>query len=145
MKEDKRTVGVVLLVSSLIAGEAHILIEERSDNIPHGGLWCLPCGHLELNETGEEASVRETFEETGILYGSDKIKLLEVDTSPTIHNQNVILRYYTKAKGTIIQTFNKDEVKQIKWIKLEEVDNFNWAFNHGEVIKRMLFKLKNAH
>lgn len=141
MKENKRTVGVVLLALKKIGNQAYILIEERADNISFGGMWCLPCGGLEFDETGEQAAARETFEETGILYDSHDIKLVEVDTSPTIYKQNVVLRYFTEAKGTIIQPFNKDEVKQIKWIKLDEVDNYDWAFNHGEVIKRVFRKL----
>lgn len=139
MKEGKRTVGVVLLAFSRPA--RGVLIERRSDNISFGGLWCLPCGHLELDETGEEAAARETLEETGILYNSHEIELIEVDTSPTIHNQNVVLRYYTEAVGKIVQPLNDDEVKCIRWIGLDEVDDFNWAFNHGEVIKRVLSKL----
>jgi 8-oxo-dGTP pyrophosphatase MutT (NUDIX family) len=39
-----------------------ILLVQRSDD----GLWCLPCGWVEPNESPEEAAVREAREETGL-------------------------------------------------------------------------------
>jgi len=39
-----------------------ILLVQRSDD----GLWCLPCGWVEPNESPEEAAVREVREETGL-------------------------------------------------------------------------------
>lgn len=42
--------------------EGRILLVRRSDD----GLWCLPCGWVEPNESPEEAAVREAGEETGL-------------------------------------------------------------------------------
>ena len=42
--------------------EGRILLVRRSDD----GLWCLPCGWVEPNESPLEAVVRETREETGL-------------------------------------------------------------------------------
>ncbi len=42
--------------------EGRILLVRRSDD----GLWCLPCGWVEPNESPEEAAVREAREETGL-------------------------------------------------------------------------------
>lgn len=42
--------------------QGEILLMERSN----GTGWCLPCGWLEANESPSEASVRETWEETGL-------------------------------------------------------------------------------
>ncbi|MBI4841024.1 MAG: NUDIX domain-containing protein [candidate division NC10 bacterium] len=42
--------------------EGRILLVRRSDD----GLWCLPCGWVEPNESPEEAAVREVREETGL-------------------------------------------------------------------------------
>lgn len=42
--------------------EGQILLVRRSDD----GLWCLPCGWVEPNESPEEAAVREAREETGL-------------------------------------------------------------------------------
>src|SRR5574341_2397506 len=42
--------------------EGRILLVRRSDD----GLWCLPCGWVEPNESPKEAAVREAREETGL-------------------------------------------------------------------------------
>lgn len=42
--------------------EGRILLVRRSDD----GLWCLPCGWVESNESPEEAAIREAREETGL-------------------------------------------------------------------------------
>ncbi len=42
--------------------EGRIFLVRRSDD----GLWCLPCGWVEPNESPEEAAVREVLEETGL-------------------------------------------------------------------------------
>jgi ADP-ribose pyrophosphatase YjhB (NUDIX family) len=48
--------------AAIFDGEGRILLVRRSDD----GLWCLPCGWVEPNESPEEAAVREAREETGL-------------------------------------------------------------------------------
>jgi ADP-ribose pyrophosphatase YjhB (NUDIX family) len=48
--------------AAVFDGEGRILLVRRSDD----GLWCLPCGWVEPNESPEEAAVREAREETGL-------------------------------------------------------------------------------
>ncbi len=138
MKENPRTVGVVLLAVRKEEDKLQILVQKRASEISFGGLWCLPCGHLEYNETGEEAAVRETYEEMGILFDKEKLTLIETDTNPNIYNQNVILRYKTTSQGQYINKVNDAEVSDWKWLNISELDNYNWAFNHKNIIKKLL-------
>ena len=48
--------------AAIFEGEGRILLVRRSDD----GLWCLPCGWVDPNESPEEGAVRETREETGL-------------------------------------------------------------------------------
>jgi ADP-ribose pyrophosphatase YjhB (NUDIX family) len=48
--------------AAVFDGEGRILLVRRSDD----GLWCLPCGWVEPNESPEEAAAREAREETGL-------------------------------------------------------------------------------
>jgi ADP-ribose pyrophosphatase YjhB (NUDIX family) len=48
--------------AAIFDGEGRILLVRRSDD----GLWCLPCGWVEPNESPEEAAVREAGEEAGL-------------------------------------------------------------------------------
>jgi 8-oxo-dGTP diphosphatase len=51
------TTGVAVI---LLSG-SKLLLGQR-----HGGGWCIPCGHVEWDETIEEAALREMREETGL-------------------------------------------------------------------------------
>ena len=43
------------------------LILQREDNKPQGGTWGLPSGKIEINESLEDAIIREIKEETGLV------------------------------------------------------------------------------
>jgi len=57
------TVGVAVVV--IEAG--CILLGKRAPNVSCGGMWCIPCGHLEWDEEVHIAAIREFYEETGLL------------------------------------------------------------------------------
>jgi 8-oxo-dGTP pyrophosphatase MutT (NUDIX family) len=53
-------------VSVLIEGDAGFLVGKRAEGSIYAGLWCLPCGYIENDETFFEAASRESLEETGM-------------------------------------------------------------------------------
>ena len=53
------------VVSAVIGEQRRVLLVHRARE-PHAGMWCLPSGFVELDETVEEAVVRETAEEAGV-------------------------------------------------------------------------------
>lgn len=57
--------------------EGKLLLHRRSDN----GNWGLPGGGIELNETAEQAVVREVLEETG--YEVEALRLVGVYSTPS--------------------------------------------------------------
>lgn len=59
------TVGVAVV---LVERGALLLGERRA------GGWCIPCGHVEWDETVAEAAVREFEEETGLIVALDGIQ-----------------------------------------------------------------------
>jgi len=65
----QRLVGELGYITPKVGAEAaifddggRILLVRRSDD----GLWCLPCGWVEPNESPEDAAVREAREEAGL-------------------------------------------------------------------------------
>lgn len=50
---------------AVVVQSGHILMVERKME-PGKGLWALPGGHIDPNETAEEACVRELYEEAGL-------------------------------------------------------------------------------
>ena len=51
----------------IINKQDQILITRRAHDVPHGGLWEVPGGKLELEETPYNALLREVHEEVGLL------------------------------------------------------------------------------
>jgi 8-oxo-dGTP pyrophosphatase MutT (NUDIX family) len=64
----------IIMVGSgvLLVREDTVLLQRRKDN----GLWGIPGGSLEPGESFEEAAIRETYEEVGLII--DKLSLFKV-------------------------------------------------------------------
>ena len=128
--------------------KSYILANKRGPKTPDPefrGCWCMPCGYLDYNETIKEAAVREVFEETGIKLNIHNLILFYINDNPKEDKrQNVTFRYRYTIKEPIenIKLTNKNseekEVSDIKWIPIEEVDNYKWAFNHDKIIKEQV-------
>ena len=58
------TIGVAVLLIE----HGRVLLGRR-----RSGGWCIPCGHVEFDETVEVAATREMAEETGLMVGLDGV------------------------------------------------------------------------
>jgi 8-oxo-dGTP pyrophosphatase MutT (NUDIX family) len=143
-----RSVAVVGFVFARVNKQLCILANKRGEGTPDfQGKWNVPCGYLDYDETGEEGCVREIFEETGVKLNPTDMKFIQVNTDPVNSNrQNVSLRYRTYlseefAKNITFTNKNSEsnEVDDIKWIPIRDIDNYEWAFNHNELIKNMMY------
>lgn len=54
------------VAAALVLNEKREVLLVKRKNQPGKGLWCLPMGFAELNETIAQASLRELYEETGV-------------------------------------------------------------------------------
>ena len=153
-------VGVILIYRHLIP---YVLISKRGPNsADFQGKWNLIAGYLDWNETGYEALVRETWEEAGFdldghlkkcknakakLLGNDLEQPWAVNTSPSINRENVSLRYGVSFQidpdedFPILTTEHNEvegECEEPMWLSLyddENFKNYEWAFNHDQVIE----------
>ena len=125
--------------------QIHVLANKRGPNTPDPefrGCWCMPCGYLDYNETLKEAAARETFEETGLAIDPKKLRLIYINDKPEEDKrQNVTFRYqyivpeFIEDINLTSKNSEEKEVSDIKWIPIEEIDNYKWAFNHDKIIK----------
>lgn len=133
-----RYCAVCAIIFCFNKGTWYVLANQRSERCPdYQGCWCMPCGFIEANETGEQAASRETVEETGLfIYPKDFI-FYGVETDPTTSNNgNITLRYYTKLYRDVLPSILEisKEADDMEWIPLNELEKYDWAFHHKELI-----------
>lgn len=125
-------------------GKLHVLASERgSGAADFNGLWNCPCGYLEFGVRLSENAVAECFQETGVLVKANEIEFMDFDDSLTANRQNVTFHYRFIEENKTIDDFEfshkymeKNEVGEIKWIPLDEIDKYQWAFGHDKLIKK---------
>ena len=119
--------------SGLIVQNNKILIGLRSENDNGGGLWEFPGGKIEINESSEEAVVRELNEELGIV----------------VHKSKKVMQYLHRFKNLIydISFFEvisfKGSIKNIvhdelKWIDLASINNYNFISGDLLIIEGLM-------
>ncbi len=134
-------------------GVKYVLAEQRGTGTPDSeyiGCWCLPCGYLDYDENIHQAVAREVFEETGVNIHPDNFILFYINDDPfSDKRQNVTFRFKTELEGYIndwelTDKFSEsNEVSDIKWIDLREVNSYKWAFNHERIIKDYISSVQN--
>lgn len=126
-------------------GNYRVLAVKRGSGCPnHVGEWCFPCGYLDYNETLRNAAYRECKEETGVMLPEIRLKLFKLNDDPMDEAQVVTAIFYCEVvNGFDYSITNKygepNEVDEVAWIRLDLLDNFTWAFNHKDLIKKILF------
>ena len=142
-----RSVGVVMVAVILINNVLHVLCNKRGKRTSEAALlWNLPSGYLDWDETGEQAAIRETYEECGIQIPIDLVKEVEHSTSPSENRQNIIFRYFAQLPSEFAnikfstEHSEEDEVRDVKWIPVTELDNYEFAWKQKETILRIISK-----
>jgi ADP-ribose pyrophosphatase YjhB (NUDIX family) len=121
-----------------------VLANQRGQGAPDfKGYWNIVCGYLEHDVTGEENCQKEVFEETGVFVPASSITFNSINTSPSENRQNVGLRYCAVLNGVCDdykvtdENSEKDEVADVKWIPIDEIDEYTWAFDHKNLIQSL--------
>ena len=140
---ESRSTAVVAVIFGKFRGETYVLLEKRSKIMDQPGKWCVPCGYLDWDESGQEAIIREVYEETSIYLPNYKSFFVSksrswlpffVNTDPSENRQNIALSYgfvYDFNKTGLPDTsFSNLEIDELRWVKLNDVAGYDVAFNH---------------
>jgi 8-oxo-dGTP diphosphatase len=111
-------------------GKNIILLTKRNIQ-PFKDFWCLPGGHIEMNETARHAAIREVEEETGLQFEPEYLFYFD-EIFPEMNLHNVVQMFYGPGYGQPIA--DPGEVNEIKWISIDNALDQNLAFTHGEVL-----------
>lgn len=132
-------------------GKLLVLANQRGSGTPDfQGYWNCPCGYLDYDETTAEACSREIAEETNLQVSPKTLILYNVEDDPKANKQNVTFRFYTfstefcKGQKVYAKGEEENEVADCKWIPIDEIDNYKWAFNQKRtIIDIVVNKLSN--
>lgn len=118
-------------------GNFYILANQRGKGTPDfQGYWNCPCGYLDYNETTVEAACREVQEETSVI--CPELEFFAINSDPNANKQNVTIQYWGFIEKPIYQNLaggEENEVLNVKWINVKDVNSYDWAFNHDKVIQ----------
>lgn len=125
-----------VVVDALVIKNKQILLVKRGPgSVIEIGKWALPGGYLEMDETCEQAVVREVREETG--YNCEVIELFRLNDNPKrpVENnrQNVSVIYLVKPLEKV--GIPDHEISEIKWFDLDNLPSAkDMAFDHLDTI-----------
>jgi ADP-ribose pyrophosphatase YjhB (NUDIX family) len=112
--------------AALFDHAGRVLLVRRADD----GLWCLPCGWVEPNESPEETAVRETREETGLEIQARRLIGVYTRRANVGHGPHsaVAVGYLCEAKGGTLRTSH--EIRELGYFRIADVSG--WHEMHAE-------------
>lgn len=110
-------------VAAAVVTDSKILLVQEAKG-PYAGCWGLPKGHVEPNESIEEAVLRELFEETNIV--GEVSGFIGLRTTQTRQGVGLFLCYKITANSFETQP-QETEISDIRFITADEFDSIEWV------------------
>ncbi len=99
-------------------------------NTTYSNGWDLPSGHVDRNETPDNAAARELFEETGIVF--DQLQQQSVVFQPLMRTVQVLFTG-TLDHNPVLKADNV-EISEVRWVNRGDVDCNPYALEAIEVL-----------
>lgn len=118
--------------------DVKVLLIERRDE-PCKGQWAFPGGFMNIDETAENAAIRELKEETGLTVKDihQVGAFSTVDRDP--RERVVTIAYYIEVEGLPVVK-GEDDARQAKWFSLKALPKL--AFDHAEILEKALDRMR---
>ena len=116
-----------------------VLLIRRKHN-PFAGMWALPGGFVDMDETLEDAARRELFEETGI--GVKKMEQLHTfgDPGRDPRGRTISVVYLARVRTDEMQVSPADDASEAGWHSLRTPPTL--AFDHALILSMARERLR---
>lgn len=138
--------SVIILRHSADYKTVEVLAAKRGVGVEYNrGKWNVPGGFIDFDENARECAIREAWEETGIKLPLDQVHFEHLDSDP--HGARQTMAAIHSAVFTIEETerwqftsdhSEPDEVEEIKWININDLDKYEWMGGQISSIKRVV-------
>jgi len=123
------------VVAAIIFNQGKVLIAQRKSG-DFSGLWEFPGGKIESGETHSEALRRELLEELEISILIDKFFMTVDYDYSSFHLTMHCYICSVKDKSVVL-----NDHKQIEWVTIDEIKNYNWLPADIKVVDTLVKKL----
>ena len=132
------TSDVLLFRFCSIASQIQVLLIKRG-HYPFEGMWALPGGFLDMEETVEQCAIRELEEETSLKITNleQLITASKLGRDPRGRTVTTIFWAFVDSETTAIAG---DDAADAKWFNIFELPQI--AFDHSEIIDFAIKQLK---
>ena len=117
----------------------NLLLIERGIN-PFKGMWALPGGFMNMDETAEQGALRELHEETGVkdIYIEQLQAFTAVGRDP--RERVLTIAFMAFVRQEKYEVIGGDDAVRAQWFPVTELPEL--AFDHSEIISVALEKLR---
>lgn len=132
------TVDVVIL--SVVEGQLKVLLIKRK-NWPFEGMWAIPGGFVDMDESLEDAAARELYEETGVegVYLEQFYTFGRPDRDP--RTRVISVAYLALVDAGRLQPRAADDAAEVGWFSVHNPPPL--AFDHDDILRRALQRLRH--
>jgi 8-oxo-dGTP diphosphatase len=120
------------------AGGYELLLIRRA-HYPFEGMWALPGGYVDMDETLEDAVVRELEEETGLKAVTLRQLHAFSELNRDPRGRTVTVTFYGVAPTEGTQVQGGDDAAEAKWFSVQNLPPL--AFDHIEAVQMALQKI----
>ncbi len=141
----KPSVAVDIVVFTIMENELKVLLIKRGQQ-PFAGMWSLPGGFIHIDESPEDAALRELEEETGVkdVYLEQLYTFGRPNRDP--RGRVISIAYYALVDSSKIKPHvtGAEKIENVQWVDVSDLPKL--AFDHEDIVgyalKRLRYKME---
>ena len=128
-----------VIIFTLRGGDLQVLLIRRK-NPPFQGVWAIPGGFVDMEESLEEAALRELEEETGVrdVYLEQLFTFGDLGRDP--RGRTITVAYFALVPATAIHPRAGDDATEARWWSMYHLPPL--AFDHADILAYALQRLR---